>query len=87
MKKARTHAGAGLHTYNSDDSNVSPAAEKSNTSKELARRDAEAMVYILNRMRSGMESFEHIYESLKRLHGPPFEQYFRDELTQTKGGE
>ena len=87
MKKARTHAGAGRHTYKSDDSNVSPTAEKSNTSKELARRDAAAMVHILNGIRSGLEAFEHIYESLKRLHGPPFEKAFRDELTRNREGK
>ena len=81
MKKARTHAGAGLHTYNSDDSNLSPAAKKSNTSKELVRRDAAAMVKILDKMKSGWEPYEVVYESLKNKHGKPFEYYFREFLS------
>ena len=84
MKKPQTVAADGVLKNETHSSNLTDRPQKSNTSKELARRDAEAMVYILNRMRSGMESFEHVYESLKRLHGPPFEKHFRDELTQTR---
>jgi hypothetical protein len=83
MKKAQRRR-AGLSENTSDAFNVSPPAEKSKKTDDLARRDAAAMVYILNRMRSGMESFEHVYESLKRLHGPPFEKHFRDALTQKR---
>jgi hypothetical protein len=69
--------------------NLLPGHEKSKSEPQLtentARRDAKAMVFLLNRIRSGMDNFEHIYESLKRLHGKPFEEYFRDFLA-NKGG-
>lgn len=45
-------------------------------------RDAKAMVAVLNQIRGGMESYEVIYDSLRRLHGPSFDQYFRDALVQ-----
>lgn len=62
--------------------NLTPAPPKS---KSTVQRDAQAMVYIFKRMKSGMENFEHIYESLRRLHGPDFEKHFRDGLV-SKGG-
>lgn len=48
---------------------------------DTARRDALAMVCILDKMKGGFEPFEIIYDSLKSLHGKPFERHFRDGLT------
>ena len=50
-------------------------------SKHEARRDAAAMVKILDRMKSGWQPFEIVYDSLKQLHGKPFEYYFREFLS------
>lgn len=55
------------------------------TSNDPAHRDAQAMVLILNKMRSGFEPFEIIYDSLKTIHGKAFENHFRDILTGRDG--
>ena len=65
--------------------NVTERPQKSNPPEDLARRDAAAMIHILNRLRSGLEPYGKIYESLKRLHGPDFDRYFRDQLTNQGG--
>lgn len=85
MKKPQTVRAAGVLISNSDSSNLQERPVKNNTPEELARRDAAAMVHILNRLRGGVLSFEYIYESLKRLHGEPFDIHFRNELT--NGGQ
>ena len=85
MKKPQTVVADGVLKSKSDSPNLEERPQKSKTPDELARRDAAAMVHILNRMRGGMHSYEHIYESLKTLHGEPFDQYFRDELAQNRG--
>ncbi|CAN5296904.1 hypothetical protein BH23BAC3_BH23BAC3_35030 [soil metagenome] len=55
--------------------------DRYNTINDLARRDARAMVMVLNKMKAGPEPFEAIYDSLKKLHGKAFEKYFREFLT------
>lgn len=76
---------------NSDSINIETKEMVSNSDREnrhegqgisenTARRDAKAMVFLLNQIRSGVENYEQIYESLKRLHGEPFEKYFRNYL-------
>ena len=80
MKKAQRRR-AGLSENTSDAFNVSPPAEKSKKTEELARRDAAAMVKILDKMKSGWEPYEVVYESLKNKHGKPFEYYFREFLS------
>lgn len=93
MKKPQTVAADGVLKNTSEYPNLIDRPEKNNqvekiTSTDatvLASRDARAMVHMLNRIRGGMESYEVIYESLRRLHGPVFDQHFRDVLAQKEG--
>ena len=81
MKKPQTVAADGVLKNKTHSPNLTERPQKSNTSKELARRDAAAMVKILDKMKSGWQPYEIVYESLKRLHGQPFEYYFREILS------
>ena len=81
MKNPKSWAGFGVLKNHCDDYNLRQTPEKSNTTNDLARRDAAAMVHILNNMKAGFHPFECVYESLKGLHGDQFEYYFREYLS------
>ena len=79
MRNPKSSAGFGV-SENHHNSNLRQKPQKSNSTNDLARRDAAVMVHILNGMSSGIESFEIIYQSLKQLHGPDFDRYFHNGL-------
>lgn len=84
MKKPQTDAAAGV-SENKSNPNLGERPDNCK-SDGLIRRDARAMVHILNQLRgNSLTPFENVYESLKGLHGPQFEKYFRDQLSNTGG--